>query len=304
MRGADYFIRDLGSLNGTYIAGRGKLGRDQLYKLKDRDQVVLGGAILQFRKRLAAHDQVSRMRPGGARRREILRPMRPGIVEVGRAGGAICRRRARRRGRGRVTEKRNRDRRADESDVDRKSLQRKTRPRRQDRIGRIARAVGPAAGESSRRGSAGESSRRRRRLAPKIPTDRSAKTAELKTAAPPRRPDESAAIAGSNGRSLERAERGELRTPSGRRPVQSTRARTTRRAGARRRSRRGATEPLALDEAARREPAPDRKPSARRRKPSRARRGLPRATTARIRMKRRRSATTWARSSGACSRCR
>jgi hypothetical protein len=27
------------------------LGRDQLYKLKDRDQVVLGGAILQFRKR-------------------------------------------------------------------------------------------------------------------------------------------------------------------------------------------------------------------------------------------------------------
>jgi serine/threonine protein kinase len=50
-RGADYFIRDLGSLNGTYVAGRGKLGRDQLYKLKDRDQVVLGGAILQFRRR-------------------------------------------------------------------------------------------------------------------------------------------------------------------------------------------------------------------------------------------------------------
>src|SRR5579862_927117 len=50
VRGADYFIRDLGSLNGTYVAGRGKLGRDQLYKLKDRDQVVLGGAILQFRR--------------------------------------------------------------------------------------------------------------------------------------------------------------------------------------------------------------------------------------------------------------
>jgi pSer/pThr/pTyr-binding forkhead associated (FHA) protein len=50
LRGADYFIRDLGSLNGTYIAGRGKLGRDQLYKLNDRDQVVLGGAILQFRR--------------------------------------------------------------------------------------------------------------------------------------------------------------------------------------------------------------------------------------------------------------
>jgi hypothetical protein len=50
LRGTDYFIRDLGSLNGTYIAGRGKLGRDQLYKLKDRDQVVLGGAILQFRR--------------------------------------------------------------------------------------------------------------------------------------------------------------------------------------------------------------------------------------------------------------
>jgi len=50
LRGTDYFIRDLGSLNGTYIAGRGRLGRDQLYKLKDRDQVVFGGAILQFRR--------------------------------------------------------------------------------------------------------------------------------------------------------------------------------------------------------------------------------------------------------------
>jgi pSer/pThr/pTyr-binding forkhead associated (FHA) protein len=49
-RGADYFIRDLGSLNGTFIAGRGRLGRDQLYKLKDRDQVVIGSAILQFRR--------------------------------------------------------------------------------------------------------------------------------------------------------------------------------------------------------------------------------------------------------------
>jgi serine/threonine protein kinase len=49
-QGADYFIRDLGSLNGTYISGRGKLGRDQLYKLKDRDEVVLGGAKLEFRK--------------------------------------------------------------------------------------------------------------------------------------------------------------------------------------------------------------------------------------------------------------
>ena len=49
-RGADYFIRDLGSLNGTYIARRGRLGRDQLYKLEDRDEVVLGGAKLEFRK--------------------------------------------------------------------------------------------------------------------------------------------------------------------------------------------------------------------------------------------------------------
>jgi serine/threonine protein kinase len=48
--GADYFIRDLGSLNGTYINGRGRLGRDQLYKLKDRDQVVFGSAKLEFRK--------------------------------------------------------------------------------------------------------------------------------------------------------------------------------------------------------------------------------------------------------------
>src|SRR5512146_2135401 len=44
--GAEYFIRDLGSLNGTYITGRGRLGRDQLYKLKDRDQVVFGSAKL------------------------------------------------------------------------------------------------------------------------------------------------------------------------------------------------------------------------------------------------------------------
>ncbi len=49
-RGADYYIRDLESLNGTYIVGHGRLGRDQLYRLKDRDQVVFGSAILQFRK--------------------------------------------------------------------------------------------------------------------------------------------------------------------------------------------------------------------------------------------------------------
>jgi serine/threonine protein kinase len=49
-RGTDYFIRDLGSLNGTYIARRGRLGRDQLYQLEDRDEVVLGGAKLEFRK--------------------------------------------------------------------------------------------------------------------------------------------------------------------------------------------------------------------------------------------------------------
>jgi serine/threonine protein kinase len=49
-QGVDYFIRDLGSLNGTYIAGRGRLSRDQLYKLKDRDEVVLGGAKLECRK--------------------------------------------------------------------------------------------------------------------------------------------------------------------------------------------------------------------------------------------------------------
>jgi hypothetical protein len=49
-QGADYFIRDLGSLNGTYVAGRGRLGRDQLYKLRDHDEVVLGGAKLEFRK--------------------------------------------------------------------------------------------------------------------------------------------------------------------------------------------------------------------------------------------------------------
>lgn len=46
----EYYIRDLGSLNGTYISGRGRLGRDQLYRLNDRDQVVFGGAKLEFRK--------------------------------------------------------------------------------------------------------------------------------------------------------------------------------------------------------------------------------------------------------------
>jgi serine/threonine protein kinase len=49
-RGADYFIRDLGSLNGTFILGQGRLGRDQLYKLRDRDQVVIGGTTLEFRR--------------------------------------------------------------------------------------------------------------------------------------------------------------------------------------------------------------------------------------------------------------
>jgi serine/threonine protein kinase len=48
--GNDYYIRDLGSLNGTFITGRGRLGRDQLYKLEDRCQVVIGGATLEFRR--------------------------------------------------------------------------------------------------------------------------------------------------------------------------------------------------------------------------------------------------------------
>jgi serine/threonine protein kinase len=49
-RGEDYYIRDLGSRNGTFIPGRGRLGRDQLYKLEDRSQVVIGGATLEFRR--------------------------------------------------------------------------------------------------------------------------------------------------------------------------------------------------------------------------------------------------------------
>jgi len=53
-RGADYFVRDLGSLNGTFILGQGRLGRDQLYKLQDRDQVVIGSATLEFRRGGAA----------------------------------------------------------------------------------------------------------------------------------------------------------------------------------------------------------------------------------------------------------
>jgi len=49
-QGTEYFIRDLGSLNGTWVTGRGRLGRDQLYRLRDRDELVLGGAKLEFRK--------------------------------------------------------------------------------------------------------------------------------------------------------------------------------------------------------------------------------------------------------------
>jgi serine/threonine protein kinase len=49
-QGPEYFIRDLGSLNGTYVGGRGRLGRDQLYRLRDHDEVVFGGAKLEFRK--------------------------------------------------------------------------------------------------------------------------------------------------------------------------------------------------------------------------------------------------------------
>jgi serine/threonine-protein kinase len=49
-RGDSFFVRDLGSLNGTFIVGRGRLGRDQLYQLKDGDQMMLGNAILEFRK--------------------------------------------------------------------------------------------------------------------------------------------------------------------------------------------------------------------------------------------------------------
>jgi predicted Ser/Thr protein kinase len=49
-RGEDYFIRDLGSLNGTHILNQGRLGRDQLYKLRDGDRVVIGGATLEFRR--------------------------------------------------------------------------------------------------------------------------------------------------------------------------------------------------------------------------------------------------------------
>jgi serine/threonine protein kinase len=49
-RGEDFYIRDLGSLNGTFITGRGRLGRDQLYKLEDRCQLIIGGATLEFRR--------------------------------------------------------------------------------------------------------------------------------------------------------------------------------------------------------------------------------------------------------------
>ena len=46
----EFWLIDLGSVNGTYIVGRGRVGRDQLYKLRDRDELVLGGAKLEFRR--------------------------------------------------------------------------------------------------------------------------------------------------------------------------------------------------------------------------------------------------------------
>jgi serine/threonine protein kinase len=49
-RGSDYYIRDLGSRNGTYLVGKGRLGRDQLYKLNDRDKVAFADTALEFRK--------------------------------------------------------------------------------------------------------------------------------------------------------------------------------------------------------------------------------------------------------------
>ena len=48
--GSDYYIRDLGSRNGTYLVGKGRLGRDQLYKLNDRDKVAFADAAFEFRK--------------------------------------------------------------------------------------------------------------------------------------------------------------------------------------------------------------------------------------------------------------
>jgi serine/threonine protein kinase len=48
--GTDYYIRDLGSRNGTYVVGKGRLGRDQLYKLNDRDKVAFADVAFEFRK--------------------------------------------------------------------------------------------------------------------------------------------------------------------------------------------------------------------------------------------------------------
>jgi serine/threonine protein kinase len=48
--GSDYYIRDLGSRNGTYLIGKGRLGRDQLYKLNDRDKIAFADAAFEFRK--------------------------------------------------------------------------------------------------------------------------------------------------------------------------------------------------------------------------------------------------------------
>ncbi len=47
--GGSYFIRDLGSSAGTYVAEGRRLGRDQLYRLKNGDRVMVGDVKLEFR---------------------------------------------------------------------------------------------------------------------------------------------------------------------------------------------------------------------------------------------------------------
>ena len=47
-RESQFFIEDLGSANGTFVNGSGKLPKGQLHALSSGDEVRLGETLLRF----------------------------------------------------------------------------------------------------------------------------------------------------------------------------------------------------------------------------------------------------------------